>query len=100
MAAPGLLDHLLARGAWDGLITDEPASPRPDNLFEPVDDKASLGGRFAPVARPRAITASATLVRGLAGLAVLGTVAGLMRRPSKPKSITTAQRAPLPKTRQ
>ena len=77
-------------------MTDEPASPRPDNLFEPVDDKASLGGRFAPVARPRAITASAMLVRGLAGLAVLGTiatVAGLMRRPSKPKSITTAQGA-------
>jgi NAD(P)-dependent dehydrogenase (short-subunit alcohol dehydrogenase family) len=103
MAAPGLLDQLLARGAWDGQMTDEPASPRPDNLFEPVDDKASLGGRFAPVARPRAITASATLVRWLAGLTVLGTVAtvaGLMRRPSKPKSITTAQRAPLPKTRQ
>jgi NAD(P)-dependent dehydrogenase (short-subunit alcohol dehydrogenase family) len=94
MAAPGLLDHLLARRAWDGQMTVEPASPRPDNLFEPVDDKASPRGRFAPVSRSHAITASATLVRGLAGLAVLGTVtaaAGLMRRPSKSKGITPAE---------
>ena len=94
MAAPSLLDYLLARRAWDGQMTDEPAAPRPDNLFEPVDGKEILRGRFVSVSRPRAIIASATRLRGLAGLAVLGTVAAavrLMRRPSKSKGITTAK---------
>ncbi|MBM6581739.1 SDR family oxidoreductase [Microvirga sp. BT689] len=94
MAAPSLLDYLLARRAWDGQMTDEPAAPRPDNLFEPVDDKESLRGRFVSVSKPRALIASASLVRGIVGAAVLGTVAaavGLMRRPSKTKGITTAK---------
>jgi hypothetical protein len=76
-------------------MTDEPAAPRPDNLFEPVDDKESLRGPFVSVSRPRAIIASAALVRGLAGLAVLGTVATaarLMRRPSKVKRLTPVKR--------
>jgi NAD(P)-dependent dehydrogenase (short-subunit alcohol dehydrogenase family) len=95
MAAPSFLDHLLARRAWDGQMTDELAAPRPDNLFEPVDDKESLRGRFVSGSRPRAIIASATLVRGLAGLAVLSTVAavaGLMRLPSKVTRVTPVER--------
>jgi hypothetical protein len=46
------------------------------------------------VSKPRALIASASLVRGIGGAAVLGTVAaavGLMRRPSKTKGITTAK---------
>jgi hypothetical protein len=80
---PGILDDLMARRAWNGQMTNEPAPPRPDNLFVPVAGKAHIHGPFAPVSRSRAITASASLVRGLAGLVVLGAVAaavGLMRR--------------------
>jgi NAD(P)-dependent dehydrogenase (short-subunit alcohol dehydrogenase family) len=91
MAAPGLLDHLMARRAWDGQMTHEPAVRRPDNLFEAAEDKARLGGRFAPVSRSRAITASASLVRGLAGAVVLGAFAaslGLMRRHAMKKGNT------------
>jgi NAD(P)-dependent dehydrogenase (short-subunit alcohol dehydrogenase family) len=94
MAAPSLLDDLLARRAWDGQMTDEPAGPRRDNLFEPVDDKESLRGPFVSVSKPRAITASASLVRGIVGAAVLGAFAatiGLMRCPSKPKGKTNAE---------
>ncbi len=94
MAAPGLLDHLMARHAWDGQMTPEPAAPRPDNLFEAAESKAKLYGRFAPESRPRAITASASLVRGLAGGLVLGAFAasiGLMRRRMKNKGNTTSE---------
>jgi NAD(P)-dependent dehydrogenase (short-subunit alcohol dehydrogenase family) len=93
MAAPGLLDRLLARRAWGGQMTGEPASRRPDNLFEPVEDRASLQGRFAPVSRSSAITARASLVRGLAGAVVLGAIAaaiGLTRRRSTKKDSVTA----------
>jgi NAD(P)-dependent dehydrogenase (short-subunit alcohol dehydrogenase family) len=35
--APWLADRMLAKSAWDGQMTDEPApAERPDNLFEPV----------------------------------------------------------------
>jgi hypothetical protein len=84
MAAPGLLDDLMARRAWDGQMTGEPASPRPDNLFEAVEERASCHGRFTPVAKPRAMTASASAVRAVTGLAALGLAAaliGLARRP-------------------
>ncbi|MBM6581573.1 SDR family oxidoreductase [Microvirga sp. BT689] len=91
MAAPGLLDHLMARRAWDGQMTHEPAARRPDNLFEAAEDQARLSGRFAPASRSQAITASASLVRGLAGALVLGAVAasiGLMRRHATRKGNT------------
>jgi NAD(P)-dependent dehydrogenase (short-subunit alcohol dehydrogenase family) len=89
MVVPGLLDHLMAHSAWDGQMTDEPASPRPDNLFEPVEGGARLDGRFASVARPHAMTASASMVRAVTGLAALGLVAallGLARRPPPMRS--------------
>ena len=34
---PGLLDHYLAKAAWDGAMLPEPADPnQPDNFWEPV----------------------------------------------------------------
>ncbi|HZH09906.1 MAG TPA: SDR family oxidoreductase [Microvirga sp.] len=94
MVAPGVLDRLMARRAWDGQMTHEPAQPRADNLFNATEGKARLYGRFSPVSRPRAITASASLVRGLVGAMVLGSLAaaaGLMRGSSKPKGKIDAE---------
>ncbi len=54
MLAPSLLDRMLAKKGYEGQTTDEPALPRPDNLYEPrrgdwgahgrFDDRASGGG--------------------------------------------------------
>jgi short-subunit dehydrogenase len=47
MVAPGLLDRLAARGAWDQQMTAAPANPnRPDNLFEPPPGDPGAHGRF------------------------------------------------------
>ena len=47
MVAPGLLDRLAARGAWDQQMTAAPANPnRPDNLFEPPSGDPGAHGRF------------------------------------------------------
>jgi NAD(P)-dependent dehydrogenase (short-subunit alcohol dehydrogenase family) len=43
---PGLLDHYLARTAYKGQQTDEPALPGPDNLLQPVKGDFAAHGRF------------------------------------------------------
>ena len=49
---PGLLDRKLAKDAWDGQITDEPASSgRADNLYAPVAGDHGAHGRFDGEAR-------------------------------------------------
>lgn len=64
---PGLLDRMLARQAWDGQLTAEPApSERPDNLFEPVAGLHRTDGRFTEQAVPRAVSLSAATASGLA----------------------------------
>ncbi|MEZ3183704.1 SDR family oxidoreductase [Pseudomonas sp. LM13] len=64
---PGLLDRMLARRAWDGQLTAEPApSERPDNLFEPVEGLHRTDGRFTEQAVPRAVSLSAATASGLA----------------------------------
>jgi len=64
---PGLLDRMLARQAWDGQLTAEPApSERPDNLFEPVEGLHRTDGRFTEQAVPRAVSLSAATASGLA----------------------------------
>ncbi len=78
MVAPGILDGMVARRAWDGQMTAEPASEGPDNLFEPVDDDRGAEGRFTPVSSPRGASASASLVRAAGSAAVLGLFAGLI----------------------
>jgi NAD(P)-dependent dehydrogenase (short-subunit alcohol dehydrogenase family) len=74
MVAPGLMDRLVARRAWDGQMTAEPAAPRPGNLFEPVAGNANLRGRFIGISKARAVAASASSVRGLVGFSVVGLV--------------------------
>jgi NAD(P)-dependent dehydrogenase (short-subunit alcohol dehydrogenase family) len=92
MAAPGLLDRLTARQAWDGQMTHEPASERPDNLFHPVDGDWGARGRFTPVSKRRAITASAFLVRALtaaAGLGLFGGFVAFASRRARPRAERT-----------
>ncbi|MGH8076589.1 MAG: SDR family oxidoreductase, partial [Lysobacter sp.] len=47
MVAPGLLDRLMARKAWDGQMTNEPESAHADALFEPVKQLHRIDGRFS-----------------------------------------------------
>ena len=45
--APGLLDRMMAKQAWNGQFSDERISPtRPDNLFAPVDGLHATHGIF------------------------------------------------------
>jgi NAD(P)-dependent dehydrogenase (short-subunit alcohol dehydrogenase family) len=78
MAAPGVLDRMMATRAWDGQMTDEPATQGPDNLFEPVEGEFGAEGRFAKRAKPRALSVSASLVRGVAGTTMAGVALGLL----------------------
>ena len=90
MVAPGLLDWMMARQAWDGQMTDEPAQDRPDNLFEPVEGTWAAQGRFRSVAKGQAVSASDSFVRGAsaaAGVAVVGALIALARWRSQPRRL-------------
>lgn len=51
---PGFMDWLMARLAYEGQMTDDPAPPdRPGNLFEPVPGTFATHGRFDKRARER-----------------------------------------------
>src|SRR5215218_1353265 len=60
-AAPGLMDRIMARRAWDGQMTTDPSSPRPDNLFQPVAGDWGTAGPFTDVSESRAVTISASV---------------------------------------
>ena len=74
MFMPGLLDRMMARQAWGGQLTDEPANTaQPDNLFEQVDGLHRINGRFADRAQDHAVGLSSETVGKLAvaGLAAV-----------------------------
>ncbi|MCP9337061.1 SDR family oxidoreductase [Stutzerimonas xanthomarina] len=74
MFMPGLLDRMMAKQAWSGQMTDEPASDeQPDNLFQPVDGLHRIDGRFGSHVKDKALALSAETVGKLAagGLAVI-----------------------------
>lgn len=74
MFMPGLLDRMMAKQAWSGQMTDEPASDeQPDNLFQPVDGLHRIDGRFGSQVKDKALGLSAETVGKLAagGLAVI-----------------------------
>jgi NAD(P)-dependent dehydrogenase (short-subunit alcohol dehydrogenase family) len=74
MAAPSLLDRMMARNAYDGQMGDVDHDPgQPDNLDEPVEGLHRTDGPFVDRARNRALSLSAGVVRGiiLIGLLVL-----------------------------
>jgi NAD(P)-dependent dehydrogenase (short-subunit alcohol dehydrogenase family) len=77
MAAPGMMDHLMARKAWPGQMTEEPAGPRPDNLFEPPVGDPGAQGRFSEQSRSGVFAVSETSARVLIATCALTTAAGL-----------------------
>ncbi|MFI8741309.1 SDR family oxidoreductase [Stutzerimonas zhaodongensis] len=77
MFMPGLLDRMMAKQAWSGQMTDEPASDeQPDNLFQPVEGLHRLEGRFGKQMKDKALGLSSETVGKLAagGLAVTAAI--------------------------
>ncbi len=69
---PGLLDHYLAKAAYDGQQTGEPEDPnRPDNLMEPVPGDHGAHGTFDARA-----SGSSPAFWAVKHRAVIGAVAG------------------------
>jgi hypothetical protein len=92
--APGLLDRLAARQAWEGQMTGERRGERPDNLFESVAGDHGAEGRFGQRSHTDLVSASAATVRGVGaafgiaaagaiGLAAGAAVAASMRAPRR-----------------
>lgn len=60
---PGLLDRLMARGAWSGQQTNEPEdNEHPDNLFEAQPDRHQIRGRFIGRSKDAALALTSTQV--------------------------------------
>ncbi|AZZ46744.1 short-chain dehydrogenase [Pseudomonadaceae bacterium SI-3] len=77
MFMPGLLDRMMAKQAWSGQMTDEPASDeQPDNLFQPVEGLHRIEGRFGKQMKDKALGLSSETVGKLAagGLAVTAVI--------------------------
>ncbi len=74
---PGMLDHYLAKAAWDGAMLPEPADPdKPDNFWEPLPGDHGSHGAFDNVARSFSIQLWATKHRkSLLGGLLLGVAA-------------------------
>jgi short-subunit dehydrogenase len=77
--APGLLDRMMAKQAYGGQQTGEPALERTDNLENSYPAHHRAHGRFDDEAKPRVMALSSDTVRGAvlggAGIAVLGLAA-------------------------
>ncbi|MHB0765290.1 SDR family oxidoreductase [Stutzerimonas sp. NM35] len=73
---PGLLDRMMARQAWDGQMSEEPAHVgQPDNLFQPVTGLHRLEGRFGDDTLDKAPSLASETVGKLAvGLGLLGLI--------------------------
>lgn len=80
--APRLLDRMMARKAWEGQFTGEPAEPRAGNLYEPVEPLHATRGPFADAAHatgvlvPGAWTRMAAAGVGALTAGVIGYLAG------------------------
>ena len=67
MFMPGLLDRMMAKQAWSGQMTDEPANDdQPDNLFQPVEGLHRINGRFGSQVKDKALGLSSETVGKLA----------------------------------
>jgi NAD(P)-dependent dehydrogenase (short-subunit alcohol dehydrogenase family) len=81
--APALMDRLMARKAWEGQFTGDPASPRTGNLFQTVDGQHATRGPFEAEARDGAVLVHGPDARlavvglGATVFAALGLLAGL-----------------------
>ncbi|HEX3998712.1 MAG TPA: SDR family oxidoreductase [Pirellulales bacterium] len=84
---PGMLDHYLAKAAWDGAMLPEPADPnQPDNFWQPIPRDLGAHGQFDNVSRDFSIELWASKHRaGLLGgmlLAGAGLATYLFGKPS------------------
>lgn len=87
--APKLLDHMMARQAWEGQFTGEPGEERAGNLYETVEGMHAVRGPFRDEANARAVivpgawTRLATVALGAlaagAAAGALGYLAGRRR---------------------
>jgi NAD(P)-dependent dehydrogenase (short-subunit alcohol dehydrogenase family) len=68
--APGIGDRYLAKTGFSSQQTEKPATPREDNLFEPMPGERSARGRFNDCAHDRSLQWETTRHRRLVGLAV------------------------------
>ena len=79
MFMPGLLDRMMAKQAWSGQMTDEPADPaQPDNLFDPVDGLHRIDGRFDDRVKDHAVALSSETVGRLAVAGLAAATVGAM----------------------
>ena len=81
--APGLMDRYLARSAWEGQMSEDPARPgAPDNLEGPVRADVGAHGAFDDLASDDSPWLWAEMQRGVvagAAVAAAATVVGLAR---------------------
>jgi NAD(P)-dependent dehydrogenase (short-subunit alcohol dehydrogenase family) len=78
MVAPGILDGMMARRAWEGQMTGEPARLREGNLFEPPPGDPGTRGRFGSRSRKRVTSVSGTAARGILAAIAFGCMAGMV----------------------
>lgn len=78
MVAPGFLDRMMARRAWEGQMTDEPARPREGNLLDAPPGDPGARGRFGSRSRRHVSAVSGTAVRGILAAVAFGCVAGAL----------------------
>jgi hypothetical protein len=80
MAAPGLLDRVLAASAYDAQQTgEEEPDGRPDNLSAPAPGRQAAHGRFDDRARAEGVVVSSGTLRGgaIAGGALISLAIGI-----------------------
>jgi NAD(P)-dependent dehydrogenase (short-subunit alcohol dehydrogenase family) len=78
MVAPGLLDRMMARRAWEGQMTDEPARPCDGNLFDAPPGDPGARGRFGSRSRRHVPAVSGTAARGILAAVAVSCVAGAL----------------------
>lgn len=75
--APGLMDRMMARAAYESQVDEDMAAGRPDNLFTPVDRDMGAEGRFGDRAKDHALSLSGRMARGGVLAAGIGATTGL-----------------------
>ncbi|MDQ6673982.1 MAG: SDR family oxidoreductase [Chloroflexota bacterium] len=79
---PGILDHLAARMAWDGQLSDGAPDPeRPVDLYYPVPGHQAAHGAFDDRARGSSWELKLTMQASRLASALSGAAGGLMRSP-------------------
>jgi NAD(P)-dependent dehydrogenase (short-subunit alcohol dehydrogenase family) len=97
MLAPGLLDRILARRAYEGQMTPEPAlAGAPDNLLGPVPGGQGASGRFDARARQGVASVDPTALRAGLGAAALAAALGLAAAVGRGGRSVRWRRGPLP----